>query len=184
MLYKLSDIAKDKNSLVYVNLTNGIEAMPAIKLLGIEPHYTNIQSTNLEQHMYDEVIERAGADLLMNLAIGKRCYIIDYGTRKKNSRAIYMGVPLIKYCCERAWFGNAKRPFILCRGSDDPKMEATEQFERAYCGLSKQTRRAIKKFKKYTEMNEHQEARLFGLSKKTVHDGDNDFYISILRRTL
>ena len=182
MYYELLNIKENHtDSIFYVNLTNGVEALQTMNTLGLEPRFVSIQSTKLEQKEYDSMMLELGADLLLNLAIGKICVVIDYGANKKNSRAVYKGVPLIKYICERAWFGEAEPPKILNRTDNRVKQHCDIEFDYIYNNLSKKTKRYLNKYKKYTPINKLNKVNLIGISNSTVHDGDAEYYKNRLK---
>lgn len=165
----------------YVNMTNGIEAIPILEELNIPFSFVNIQSTHLEQKHINLMMRGLGADFLMNLAIGKECVVIDYGAQKKNSRAIYQGLPLIKYICERSWFDDFDLPFIISRNGED-KQGAQKLFEEYYHTLDKKTKRYISRYKSYSGLNLDRRVKLKGLSQPTYNDNNSLFYKEIVEQ--
>lgn len=99
-LYKMASFFLHKIN--YINLTNGIEAIP---ILSEGYHFIRIQSTQCEQKHWDRVIQELDYDFLINAALGNECVIYDYGARKPNARAMYQGVEFIKYVLHRRWLG-------------------------------------------------------------------------------
>lgn len=67
------------------------------------PHYTRIQSTQLEQKLFSEVLETAGPDLLFHLATGSQILVHDVSEKPRRTRALWQGLPFIRYACERIW---------------------------------------------------------------------------------
>ena len=84
----------------YINLTNGVEAIP--KLQG-DYRFIRIQSTVCEQKLWDRLIQDLDYDFLMNLALGHKCIVYDFGARKPIPRAVYQGLEFIKYVLHRRW---------------------------------------------------------------------------------
>ena len=84
----------------FINLTNGIEAIPLVK---DNYSFIRIQSTTCEQKRWDFLIQDLDNNLLMNLALGNKCIVYDFGARKKVSRALYQGVELLKFVLNKRW---------------------------------------------------------------------------------
>ena len=80
---------------IYINLTNGIEGIEIYNITDYS--FIRIQSSHLENKRYDLMINSLSDDLLMNLAIGNNCTIIDFGANKTVSRACWQGVEFIKF---------------------------------------------------------------------------------------
>lgn len=77
----------------YVNLTNGIEAISQLNLSDYS--FIRIQSTICEQKLWDRLIQDLDYDFLMNVALGNKCVVYDYGANKPIPRAIYQGLEFI-----------------------------------------------------------------------------------------
>jgi len=72
----------------FVNLTNGIEAIPVLAQLGVASYgYVRIQSTLCEQNNMMGLVEALDDNLMMHLALGHTCCLWDLGSRNKK-RAI------------------------------------------------------------------------------------------------
>ena len=54
----------------YVNLTNGLEAIPHLRQLQLPYAFTRIQSTYCEQQKWDELVIEADPNLMMSMAMG------------------------------------------------------------------------------------------------------------------
>ena len=167
------------DTVFYINLTNGLEALPILHELNIEPKFLNIQSTQLEQKHYSTMMERLGPDFLMDVALGRNIVIIDYGARKELSRAIYKGVTFIKYALERIWFEKEpERILIRPRSKNRRLQDVTREFDRYYHTFPKSLRHYLRRFKPYV-LNE--DINLEGISFETSHDGDKEFYRNIVK---
>ena len=94
----------------YINLTNGIEAIPEYDLS--QYSFIRIQSTACEQHLWDRLLQELDYDFLINVALGNECVIYDYGTRKPVPRAVYQGVEFIKFVLNKLWYGVSDEVFI------------------------------------------------------------------------
>ena len=70
--------------------------------------FVRMQSTHLEANRYDSFLEELDHNLLMHLALGYRCFIYDYGSRKMDSmvgqaRALWQGVLWTRFALNRMW---------------------------------------------------------------------------------
>lgn len=165
------------SELLYINLTNGLEYLEDVpELQNTTTRFTRIQSTALEQGHMTEVIDDLDNDLLMNLAMGNRCLILDKASRSgKVSRALWFGVPWIKYVLERKWFGKVPDKCFLING-----INVAKYFSDCYRKLPVRISRKIKYFKTYTNPNigcvflDYQ-------SLSTTHDGDKEYYRKIVQ---
>lgn len=160
------------NSIHYVNLTNGIEDIDKLD----NCRFIRIQSTHLEQNHFEEVLMDLDNDLLMNLALGNKCIIHDKASRRgKLSRAVWYGIPWIRYALERAWFD--KNPeSVLVKNCNNIKY-----FDKLYRSLSMPTKRKLKYYKKFL-FCDHVEIDY--VCDRTIHDGDHEYYRQILEETL
>ncbi|KAI8471744.1 MAG: hypothetical protein J3K34DRAFT_520273 [Monoraphidium minutum] len=103
----------------FVNLTNGIEALPMLHRLGLPYSFVRICSTDIEQQNYEALITGLDANLLMHLAMGHRrapharprtrarvCCVWDLGSRNKKRgapRAVWAGLEFVRWCLESKW---------------------------------------------------------------------------------
>lgn len=170
----------------YVNLTNGIEFIPELP----DYRFIHIKSTHLERHLLEQIMMHIGDDLLMNLAIGNRCVIHDFGMYFDTSRSIWEGIPWIKYVLNRAWFDKEDDYFITRwrhRGKYIPnKIVLVEEkhpknyklfFRGRYDRMDLRILERINYYKKFISSDT---INLEGVSRKTERDGDIDFYKNIL----
>lgn len=151
----------------YINLTNGIEALPAVK----NPRFLRIQSSHCEAKQWESILNSASDDFLLNLAIGNDCFIYDYSNKDKIPKSFYLGINWIQYCLFKTWL-----PFI----EYTPKIKGhnvTEYFNKQYKKLSRKTLKRIKYFKKFLNIDD---IKIYFGYKQTTHDGDYNYY----RRTL
>jgi len=65
----------------FINLTNGVEALEALRLRGIDPGFVRIQSSHCEANDFYGILKELDHNLLMHLATGSTCLIYDYGSR-------------------------------------------------------------------------------------------------------
>lgn len=154
----------------YIDLTNGIED---IKNLGGQNFsFIRIQSTSLEQGHLEAVLIDLDNDFLMNLALGNKCIVHDRASRKGElSRAIWYGLPWIKYVLERAWF-NKKPDKVMVK-----TYNCIKYFDSMYNKLSISTMRKINYYKKFLFCSQ---IDLKYVCSKTTHDGQHSYYKNIL----
>lgn len=160
----------------YVNLTNGIEAIP--KLKG-NFRFIRIQSTFCEQHLWNRLLQDLDNDFLFNLALGNSVTIYDYGAGKPNSRALYQGVEFIRYVLTRRWLGSEIRPNVDRTGNKDPGKDCRAYFSECYARLSRRTKKKLDYFKPFLLTDR---IAIKTVCSATYHDGDREFYRNILAR--
>lgn len=160
----------------YINLTNGIEAIPAI---GTDYRFIRIQSTICEQKLWDRMIQELDYDFLMNIAIGNRCIIYDYGANKPVPRAVYQGIEFLRYVLFKRWTNKEYKSDInKSLDKEHIRRDCNSYFESCYRNLEDRTKKKLDYFKPY----------VFGIidikcvTDSTVHDGDKSFYADILSK--
>lgn len=87
----------------FVNLTRGLLCGCDIQ----HPHFLRIQSTHCEQKLWGRVLHDAGPDLLMHFAWGEPVTVHDLSEKPRVTRALWQGLPWIRYATERIWNGSA-----------------------------------------------------------------------------
>ena len=169
----------------FLNLTNGLEALPMLRSAGISPGYVRIQSTLCEQQELERVISDLDSSLLLHLALGHCCLIYDLGSRNKKRaapRAVWYGLEFIRYTLSCAWDvplppNGIHRAFL--RGHD-----AHAAFDGHIRGFSTSTKRKLKYYAQYLPPNGLKAIQLYGVYKSTEHDVDFPFYLDIAHRNL
>lgn len=156
----------------YVNLTNGIEAIKDYKL--DDYRFIRIQSTMCEQKLMGEILLSISDDFLMNLALGNKCVVYDYGAKKDVPRAIWMGLEWILYVCHKRWSIDNYKP-LTKRGGRTEKF-----FEEQYYKLDKSTKRKIDYYKKYLMIDK---LNVEIVTSSTKNDSNNDYYINIIKES-
>lgn len=162
------------NTEFFINLTTGLEYLKKLYHLQRNPQFIRIQSTYLEHGLFELTLKELDNNLLMKLAIGKDCVILDCTSRKlKNntSRACWQGVEWIKYCLERIWFyRNIKCP----SGMHD-------HFNKKFNKLSRCT---LKKLKYYRKFLLTDKVKLWYLCDPTDNDSNVEYYKKIVKNYL
>lgn len=151
----------------FVNLTNGIEAIPDISY---EYSFIRIQSTACEQKRWDFLLQDLDYTFLMSLALGHTCVVYDYGARKNVPRAIYQGLEFIYFALNRRWLGKDIIPVV--RGKN-----VYQYFDECYRELTDRTLKKLDYFRKFLLTDE---IRLVVKTAATEHDGDYRWYRDVL----
>lgn len=163
----------------YINLTNGIEHIPKLEFEGESYRFIRIQSTICERKLWDRLIQDLDYDFLMNIALGNKCVIYDYGTRKPIPRAVYQGVEFLKYVLHKRWLN--KEYLSDCNRSNGDhhiRKDCNSYFESCYRNLEDRTKKKLDYFKPYVM----DKINIVTVTDATIHDGDKDFYKDILLR--
>ncbi len=162
----------------YINLTNGIEAIP--KLSG-GYKFIRIQSTICEQKLWDRLIQELDYDFLMNLALGNECVVYDFGARKPISRAIYQGVEFVKYVLYLRWLKKEYISNVNRSKNSERKNNCNDYFDKCYQKLEDRTKKKLDYFLSYINTKE---IRLTCVTECTQHDGDKRFYKNVLLKVI
>lgn len=170
----------------FVNLKNGIEAIPTLKReLGIVDYdFVRIQSSLLEAGNVEKMILELDAALLAQLALGRSCFVWDYGSRdvvkgKGNPRALWYGVEFVRFALRREWFPDgvgATAPPPVLRGK-----QVEKDWTYKLSMLSRGAKRKIRYYKQFIPEGVC-DVRLIGVYRPTTHDDDVEFYRSTLFR--
>ena len=161
----------------YLNLTNGIEAFEHMSECLFNCGYIRIQSTMCEQKNWNRIIQELDYDFLLNLAIGNRCIVVDYGANKPIPRALYQGVEFIRYTLNRRWF-NIDTNVVIKRSVTSHGNNSTNYFQSEYNRLDDRTKKKLDYFK--TFLNKENILNLDIISDSTNNDGNKEYYKDIL----
>ncbi len=134
---------------VYINLTAGLEGYKFFKHLN--PVFIRIPSSYIESKAWDKLFYTLDSDLLLHLALGEECVIVDASKNPAGSKVIRIGIPMIKYVLGRIWL---EKEFV-------DKFLGKDYQERVYKELSRDTRERLKYFKNFLDT---EEIRLYGIS--------------------
>lgn len=157
----------------YINLTNGIEALPT---LPDGFRFVRIQSTVLEQKLWDRLIQDLDYDFLLNVAIGNECVIYDYGARKPIPRVVYQGVEFIKYVLHKRWLNEEYLTDCNRSNGEHIRKDCNSYFESCYRNLENRTKKKLDYFKPYV----YGVVDIKTVTDTTIHDGDKQFYRNTL----
>lgn len=174
--------AKGEPYAVYVNETNGIQALPVLGELGIPARFCYIRSTHFESKATSTAIANLPQDLLLSAALGENILIIDYGACKDRSRAVYQGVPYVKYVLDRAWLGLCpEKVWIRPRSNTRELMRETgNTFDAWYREVGKKNKKRLRVYQEIARENLREDGvSLTGISEATVHDNDKLYYARV-----
>lgn len=169
----------------FINLTNGIEYLES-EIDG-KIHFIRLRSTTIERKDYIFLLMDLDHNFLLHLALGKECILVDYGTRRKNSKTCYTGVPLIKYLLGKYWFGIEEVTHRTSRSSDVLIGDVIEHFKHIYDYIftfnstaeKNKLKTKLNYFKRFIDKDKL--INLSYLSSSTINDGNNAHYIKILK---
>lgn len=159
---------------VFINLTNGIEAIDEYSFRLDDVSFVRIQSTHCEGQYWDIILQEIDNNLFFHLALGYQCKVYDFGANTELSKAIYIGLEWCKYVLNIRWFGKEITPFLK-------EKNVLSLFRDAYRKLSKRTKKRIDYFKKYLLTDQ---LFLEGISKSTDSDNDHDYYLNIVKKNI
>lgn len=152
----------------YFNLTNGLEFLEEIK----DFKFVRIQSTLCEAKCWDKLILDLDYNFLIDLAQGNTVYVYDTSRNKKQSRAIYQGLEFIRYVLYRKWLNVQIEAYVKHN-------KVTDYFEIQYNSLSVAAKKKLDYVKKFLNTNE---IKLQGYCKKSLHDGQYEYFKNILKK--
>ncbi len=157
------------NQKVFINLTNGIEAIPDLNCEDVG--FIRIQSSHCERQKYNQILENIDYNFLMYLAMGYECVVYDFAANSEVPKAIYTGLEWIKYVCNRRWF-NKEYPVIV------KEKNVTEFYKLHYAKIDYKIKRKIDYFKKFLLT---EELRIISITTQTKNDNKIAFYQKIIQ---
>lgn len=175
---------------VYVNRTNGIQALPVLCSNFIHPEFCYIRSTHFERKQPNSAISDIPFEMLELLALGAWIIVVDYGARKDRSRAIWQGVPYLEYVLNRAWLNIVPdRCIIYPRSNTDSNPQNVgDVFDQWYGDIDDATMEKITLYadtaRKTQEMligTGEPSIHIEGVSAPTSHDNDKEYYRNIMQ---
>lgn len=174
---------------IFINLTNGLEHLKNYQDRLKELSFVYIASTTIEQRAWCKLIGDLDHNLLLNLAIGNNCLVVDCGTNRVFSKTIYLGIPLIKYILTRYWLG-IDDPNLCYRYNRNGTKGSNEYryFSQIYEQLFLYNNTKEKEFVK-TKLKKYKNKflltntiKLHGTSYSTTNDGRYDYFKDILKQ--
>ncbi len=159
---------------IFINLTNGLEALRDENLDVDNINFIRIQSSHCEAHQFGRIFDELDYNFLMHAALGSKCIVYDYGAQTELSKAIYIGLEWIKFVLNKRWLDKHYVPKVKGK-------KVTAKFEEYYNDLSKLTKKKIDYFKKFLLTDE---IWIEGKSEVTTHDNDYEYYRELLKSNL
>ena len=166
----------NQKKIIAYNLTNGIEGIKKWNHLfeNNPPVFVRIQSSQCEAKNWMKILEGLDNNFLMYLALGFKVFIVDGSQRKDIPRAIYQGLPWIKFALTKRWFNKIDTPIVK-------KANVIDYFSHEYDKIflfnqdSRKTdlKKRLDYFKPFLISDK---IELSGLSFSTENDGDKIFY--------
>lgn len=89
----------------YINLTAGLEHLFNKNLEVDNVVFIHILSSHIEQKAWNKFFYLLPDDLLLHLALGYCCIILDSSSNRKGiSKVIKIGIPVMKFVLNKIWF--------------------------------------------------------------------------------
>ncbi len=170
----------------FINLTNGIEAMPSLLEKGInlsDMQFIRIQSSHCEAADHEAIIDNLDYNFLMSLALGNVNVVYDFGSRGTGMpndprdgipRALWWGTEFVRHALEYYWdLPGRHHPTRMVKGCN-VKLD----FDQRCQNLPKSTRKRLKYFRNFVTTDK---ILWYNVYDKTEHDGDKAYYSDTLR---
>lgn len=129
----------DPYSMHYANLSRGV----LCPCLPPGHGYVRIQSTACEQKRWGQVALSLGPDVLVRLRRGVNVVIHDVSEKPRVTRAMWQGVPWIRYALRRAWGLPGGK--VVSRSG----MDVTSYADECWKNLPHTVRKELAYFKKF-----------------------------------
>ena len=150
----------------FINLTSGIELLNIVSP-GSGVMFVRIQSTHCEQKLWDRVLMELDNNFLLWCSLGYTCVVMDCGSRKRVSRALWQGIPWIRYALTRSWFRRCLEDNYV-NGH-----ECSEYFSKVYEQLPSVVLNRLGYFRKFLTGDK---VDIVTVSCWSEHDGDYFWY--------
>jgi hypothetical protein len=159
---------------IFLNLTNGIQALEKYNLPLDEVNFVRIQSTHCENKAFEKMLLTLDSNFLMWLALGYECVVYDFGARNDTSKAVYYGLEWIRYVLNKRWFNKNTIPYV--KGKNVEMV-----FSTYYSEINSKTKRQLDYYKKFLMTDEIQ---LSAITSATYIDNQPENYFKILQQYL
>lgn len=172
----------------FINLKNGVEAIPTLRAVGIDDYaFVRIQSTLCEAGDMEKMMLELDANLLVSLALGYSCVVYDFGSRDKKRgvpRALWYGLEFARFALNRYWFDGDDTAVTDHCGPVLRGKRVDDDFRRKLSSLSKSAKKRVKYYRKFVPPEvraTYPGVRLVGAYAVTAKDDDEGFYAETLR---
>jgi hypothetical protein len=156
---------------IFLNLTNGIEALEKFNLNIDDVNFIRIQSTHIENAAFDKLLLTLDSNFLMSLALGYDCLIYDFGANNSTSKAVYYGLEWIKYVLNIRWFDRLETPYIK-------EKNVAKQFAEHYKKLDKKTKKQLDYYRKFLLTDK---LKLRAITEATKNDNQPNYFLDIIQ---
>lgn len=156
------------NYVLYLNLTNGLELYPFINNFKI----IRIQSTAVEQNNYEYIIKDLDNGFLLDLALGKNCFVADFSQKRTVTKATTYGLEFIKTVLYKLWFNKSYLPIVK-------KLNLSNYYNKIIKSFDRQTIKKILYFKKFLLTDEIKIHTITGL---TTNDNNYKYFNNLLKQ--
>lgn len=171
--YLIENIRKMQEYRLYINLSNGIDFLKQEKSNNLV-RFIRIPSTWCESKQWGEILFTLSDDLLMHLALGYHCIILDTSSRNRIPRALWQGIEWIKFVLYKIWFNKDYIP-------EGRAKAGYKYFLEQYKKIPKFVKKKIKYYKDFL-MTE--ELRISCKYRQTDIDGNKEKMKEILKEYL
>jgi hypothetical protein len=113
----------------------------------------------------------------MNLALGHKCVVYDFGARKPIPRAVYQGLEFVKYVLNHRWLNKEYITNVNKSKTNDRKNNCNRYFSKCYENLEDRTKKKLDYFIPFLNTDN---INLESITYSTENDGDKEFYKDIL----
>lgn len=171
----------------FINLTNGIEALPDMSSLvpASELRFIRIQSSHCESCAYDKLLNSLDNELLFSLACGRDCYVYDFASRNKSHgipRALFMGLEFVKWSVSYLWFtddSDALPEKAFVRGKNTVPFWRDQVLPYK---ISKDTKKKVRYFAAFAKEMGVRDVKLHGVYGRVSEiDGCKDIHVKLVR---
>lgn len=171
----ITNILYQSGAKVWLNLTNGLEAVSILDNLDVPYDFCRFRSTAFEQKMWGDALDSMPDDMLVRLALGQRQVIIDFGAKRYCSRAMRQGIPIVARMLSQAWGIDVDEHMWTFSRTGLP-MRCDDDFAREAMHLNKKQISRLKYFSKYVSDNT-KAIKIAIICAPTYHDNDYDYYV-------
>jgi hypothetical protein len=157
---------------IFINLTNGLEAMEREGFDSSQVNFMRIQSTYCEGKQWELLLQDLDHNFLMWAALGYECVVYDYGSNHPVAKAIFMGLEWIRFTVNKIWFNRTIVPYMK-------EKQVFSMFESEYRKLSKRTINKLEYYKKFVKSDN---INIVGIHAETDKDDDINYYVDIVNK--
>ncbi len=159
---------------IFLNLTNGIEALEKYDININDVNFIRLQSTHCEQFQFERILMEIDNNFLMWLALGYECEVYDFGAESETSKAVYHGLEWLRYVLNLRWFSTEITPIVRTKN-------VLASFRKYYANLDKKAKKRIDYFKKFLQTDT---IKLSAVTDETTNDGKPEYYVQIINNIL